>query len=41
VYKEAHFTNEKTGLEEAKPYCHLTPKGLTHVAEMLGKPLPT
>ena len=33
-YKEAHFTNETTGQEEAKPYCHLTPKGLTQAAEM-------
>jgi phage regulator Rha-like protein len=33
-YKEAHYTNEKTGMEEAKPYCHLTPKGLTDFARL-------
>jgi phage antirepressor YoqD-like protein len=30
-YKEAHFTNED-GFEAAKPYCHITPKGLTELA---------
>jgi phage regulator Rha-like protein len=33
-YKEAHFTNETTGQEEARPYCHLTPKGLARLAQM-------
>lgn len=37
VYKEAHFTNDKTEMQEVRPYCHLTPKGLVEVAEMLGR----
>lgn len=33
-YKEANFTDEKTGLGRKKPYCHVTPKGLTKLAQM-------
>ncbi|MDR2365998.1 MAG: antA/AntB antirepressor family protein [Zoogloeaceae bacterium] len=35
-YKEARFTNADTGKEEARPYCHLTPKGLIQFAEIIG-----
>lgn len=33
VYKEAKYTDEKTGQEAHKPYCHMTQKGLTYLAE--------
>ncbi len=33
-YKEAVYTDEKTGLECRKSYCHVTPKGLVKLAEM-------
>ncbi|MDR1648307.1 MAG: antA/AntB antirepressor family protein [Zoogloeaceae bacterium] len=33
-YKEAHFTDDD-GHEVAKPYCHLTPKGLAQLAQMM------
>lgn len=33
VYKEAKYTDEKTGQEVHKPYCHMTQKGLTYLAE--------
>lgn len=36
AYKEANYTNEKTGLACIKPYCHITPKGLVKLAQMLG-----
>lgn len=36
VYKEATYTDDETGQERCKPYCHITPKGLTRLAEMLG-----
>lgn len=31
-YKEARYTDEKTGMECVKPYCHITPKGLAKLA---------
>ncbi len=34
TYKEARYTDEKTGQECRKPYCHVTPKGLTKLAQM-------
>lgn len=34
VYKEATYTDEKTGLACRKPYCHVTPKGLVKLAQM-------
>jgi phage antirepressor YoqD-like protein len=33
VYKEAHFTDDKTDQRAIKPYCHITPKGLAWLAE--------
>lgn len=36
TYKEANYTNEKTGLACIKPYCHVTPRGLVKLAKMLG-----
>lgn len=35
-YKEARYTDSKTGLECIKPYCHVTPKGLVKLAQMFG-----
>jgi phage antirepressor YoqD-like protein len=32
AYKEGKYTDEKTGLEGIKPYCHITPKGLAWLA---------
>ncbi|MDR3158600.1 MAG: phage antirepressor KilAC domain-containing protein [Zoogloeaceae bacterium] len=34
-YKEAHYTDDD-GHETARPYCHLTPKGLSRFARILG-----
>ena len=34
-YKEASYTDEKTGTPCRKPYCHITPKGMTKLALML------
>jgi len=31
-YKEAKYTDQTTGMEVRKPYCHITPKGLTKLA---------
>lgn len=31
-YKEARYTDEKTGMECVKPYCHITQKGLAKLA---------
>ena len=31
-YKEAHYTDEKTGMACVKPYCHITQKGLAKLA---------
>lgn len=36
IYKEARYTDENTGQECYKPYCHITSKGLTRIAETLG-----
>lgn len=33
-YKEAHYTDANTGQVVCKPYCHITPKGLTKLAQM-------
>lgn len=33
AYKEAKYTDENTGQEVHRPYCHITPKGLTWLAE--------
>lgn len=33
-YKEATYTDDKTGQECRKPYCHVTPKGLAKLARM-------
>ena len=32
-YKEAKYTDDKTGQECIKPYCHILPKGLARLAE--------
>jgi phage antirepressor YoqD-like protein len=37
VYKEAKYTDHNTGQEVHKPYCHITPKGLAKLAELLAK----
>ncbi|TGV10774.1 phage antirepressor Ant [Alcaligenaceae bacterium 429] len=34
-YKEARYTDENIGQEIRKPYCHITPKGLTVIAKRL------
>lgn len=31
-YKEAKYTDESTGMDCVKPYCHITPKGLARAA---------
>ena len=36
-YKEAKYTDDDTGSEVVKPYCHITQKGVTRLASMLGK----
>jgi len=33
-YKEANYTDEKTGLDCCRPYCHIMPKGLAKLAEV-------
>lgn len=35
-YKEAKYTDDDTGSEVVKPYCHITQKGVTRLASMLG-----
>ena len=35
-YKEAHYTDDKTGMACIKPYCHITQKGMAKLALMLG-----
>lgn len=35
-YKEANYTDQKTGMRCARPYCHITPKGLAKLAVILG-----
>lgn len=37
-YKEANYTDEKTGMKCVKPYCHITPKGLAKLALMFQPP---
>lgn len=39
VYKEAKYTDEKTGHEVYAPYCHITPKGLSKLARVFGGPM--
>ena len=39
-YKEAHYTDQETGMACNKPYCHITPKGLAKLATIFGKDLP-
>lgn len=39
-YKEAKYTDENTGQECLKPYSHVTPRGLSRLALLFGKPLP-
>lgn len=34
-YKEANYTDEKTGMACIKPYCHITQKGLVKLAEQV------
>jgi phage anti-repressor protein/phage antirepressor YoqD-like protein len=34
-YKETHYT-DNDGHEQVNPYCHLTPKGMTQIATILG-----
>ena len=36
IYKEAKYTDEKTGHEVYAPYCHVTPKGLAKLAREFG-----
>lgn len=36
IYKEARYTDEKTGHEVYAPYCHITPKGLAKLAQIFG-----
>lgn len=36
IYKEAKYTDEKTGHEVYAPYCHVTPKGLAKLARVFG-----
>jgi len=38
-YKEANYTDQKTGMAARRPYCHITPKGLTKLALVFGVPL--
>lgn len=35
-YKEANYTDQKTGMACRKPYCHITPKGLARLAIVFG-----
>lgn len=40
VYKEARYTDQKTGHEAYAPYCHITPKGLAKLAKVFGSEQP-
>lgn len=40
-YKEARYTDEKTEMGVLRPYCHITPKGLTTLARLLSCALET
>jgi len=35
MYKEARYTDEEIGQEVLRPYCHISPKGLTILAQEL------
>lgn len=35
-YKEANYTDQKTGMKVSKPYCHITQKGLAKLAVAFG-----
>lgn len=37
VYKEARYTDQRTGQEVYAPYCHITPKGLAKLAHEFQK----
>ena len=39
IYKEAKYTDDKTGQEVYAPYCHITPKGLAKLARVFGGPM--
>ena len=34
TYKEAKYTDDNTGMETYRPYCHVTPKGVTKLAQV-------
>lgn len=36
IYKEARYTDHRTGHEVYAPYCHITPKGLAKLARIFG-----
>lgn len=36
-YKEAHYTDAKTGLACIKPYCHITQRGMLKIAQQLAQ----
>ncbi|MEY2875804.1 MAG: hypothetical protein RLZZ373_3175 [Pseudomonadota bacterium] len=40
TYKEATYTDESTGAECVRAYCHVTPKGLTDLAQMFAVEVP-
>lgn len=40
AYKEARYTDQNTGQECIKPYCHVTQKGLVKLSLMFGVELP-
>lgn len=40
LYKEARYTDENTGQEVYRPYCHITPKGLAKLAQAFGREVP-
>ncbi|MFC4620763.1 phage antirepressor KilAC domain-containing protein [Comamonas nitrativorans] len=37
LYKEARYTDEQTGQEVYRPYCHITQKGLAKLAEAFSR----
>lgn len=37
LYKEARYTDEQTGQEVYRPYCHITQKGLAKLAEVFSR----
>ena len=34
IYKEAKYTDDNTGAESYRPYCHITPKGVSKLAQV-------